>query len=371
MDEDTRLIHFANKYMISPDAQGTLISFEASPVYTPTKGDKIWFYPGCDIPRFKVKQFCIANDVAVVKYKDKSSVRFMGPDTIKDMLSQYDGRAIPKDLFLAWLDSVMCNAYLALREEVVKSQSEDVYVRNKAMGSFCKKELFGAKVIYERTDEAPYKRVNYLENNENYEQLIDMMNDSELRSQDDLLSLLNTGTIMDQQMFDDIHRLFESTDKENTRLAMEAMANCDFQKSAVYLLLLLKEYGSKISNSGNKHHVNFKSLIKYFQIRNLENISVDDMINSLRHQKLLSIDNLNRLMPLAMTKIKEKGEMQNIKIKDVELSPEAELSVAENILDQQSTPPISPVPENPESNQDPDSHAALFAQTPEHNLGTI
>lgn len=366
MDEASRLIQWDTKYML-PANNGTLITFAATTIYVPTKGDKLWFYPGCDIPRFKVKQFCTTHDVAVVKYKDKSSVRFMGPESIREMIETYNGRFVPKDVFLAWLDGVMCNAYIPLRSAIVASQSIEVYVRNSALGAFCKKDLFGTKVLFQRTDEAEYRNVDYIKNDEYYQQITDMISDTGLRPQDDLLSLLNTGVEMDQKMYEDIHRLFESTDKENTKLAMEAMANCDFQKSAVYLLLLLKEYGQKMSDSGNKHHVNFKSLIKYFQIKSLENMSVDNMIDSLRHQKLLSVENLNRLMPLAMERIREKGDMRNIKIKDVELSTEAEISVAENILDQQIAPPTPPVLGDPES----DSHAALFAQTTEQELGTI
>jgi hypothetical protein len=373
MDENTRLINFTQKYLFEGDGK-TLLSFSASPRYTPTKGDRLWFYPGCDIPRFKVKQFCIKNDVAVVKYKEKSSVRFMGPDTIKDMILAFNGRIVPKDHFLNWLDGILCNAYMELKDSVAKSQADFVYVYGGAMGSFCKKDLFGTKVLYPRTDTAQYGYERYVEP-ESFQQLSEMINDTGLKSQDDMLSLLNTGVEMDLEMYTEIHRLFESTDKENTKLAMEALANCDFQKSAVYLLLLLKEYGSKISDSGNKHHVNFKSLIKYFQITNLENISVDDMINALRYQKLLSVDNLNRLMPLAMDKIRESGDMENIKIKDVELSPEAELSVSESILPS-IAPPIPLVTDAPTSNQEPDQkpsqepdHSSLFAPT--QSLGFI
>jgi hypothetical protein len=175
-----------------------------------------------------------------------------------------------------------------------------------------------------------------------------MMNDPLLKHQDEMLKQLNTGSVLDEEMYTQIHRLFESSDKENTKLAMEAMANCDFQKSAVYLLLLVKKYGEKIYNSGNRHHVNFKSLLKYFQLTNITNISVDEMIDSLRHQKLLSIDNLNRLMPLAMEVIRESGDMDNIKVKDVELSLEAEQAIAENILDKDPTtqPTAEPVNES-------------------------
>lgn len=343
MDDASRLISYSTKYIIKSDTNDAL-SFLPGVKYVPAEGDRIWFHPGCDIPRFKVKRFCQDNNVAVVKYKEKSTVRFIGPDSIQELIFSYQGNSMHKDSFLAWLDTVMCNAYLQLKEDILKAKSDRVYL-GAALGRFCNEDMFGKKIL-DKTDTS-YGYANYVKDDSSYQQIVDMCADPNLKSQDDLLALLNTGTEMDEKMYNDIHRLFESTDKENTRLAMEAMANCDFQKSAVYLLLLVKKYGNKISNSGNVHHVNFKSLIKYFQIKSLDNISVDDMINSLRHQKLLSVDNLNRLMPLAMQTIRETGDLDNIKIKDVELSPEAEQSIAENILDQQTT--LAPVaPENPE-----------------------
>ncbi|MBK7819406.1 MAG: hypothetical protein IPJ60_19095 [Sphingobacteriaceae bacterium] len=162
--------------------------------------------------------------------------------------------------------------------------------------------------------------------------------------QDGMLSLLNTGTIMNEDMYRETAKLFESSDNTNTVLAMEAMANCDFQKSAVYLLLLIRENSTKIYNSSNRNHVNFKSLLRYFNITayTLTRLSVDDLLNSLRAQKLLSLTNLNMLMPLIMETVKEKGDMQHIKVKDVELSNEALTSIAENILEPLEIPTPEP-----------------------------
>ena len=344
MDPKTRLISHEFINVLPQRAYNITDLFSKNPVYTPAKGDRIWFYPGCDIPRFKVKQFCINNDVAVVKYAEKASVKFIGPTSIMELIKGRFVTTIVKADFLAWFDRIMCNSYITLREDIVKNTSDVIYIDNSTFNKFKSKDLFANNILKAENE---YLQINYMQE-DSYALFIKMQEDPLLRSQDDLLNLLNTGVILDEQMYNDIHRLFESTDKENTKLAMEAMANCDFQQSAVYLLLLMKEYGQKISDSGNRHHVNFKSLVKYFQIRNLENMTVDSMIDSLRCQKLLSVNNLNRLMPLAMERIREKGDMQNIKIKDVELSEEAELSVAENILDQQISTPSVPVPETPE-----------------------
>lgn len=337
MDKDTRLISYEIEHLVSPSLKGTDTLTQPN-VYVPAKGDKIWFYPGCDIPRFKVKRFCQDNDVAVVKYREKSSVRFMGPETMNEMVSQRSTYCSTKDEFISWLDRVMCNAYEKLKEDILACPCDTVYMYHQAASMFCSEEMFGTKPLEKKQSDLGWKQIVVVLGEPNLEKLNAMLDDPNLRHQDELLSLLNTGAVLDKDMYDQIHRLFASTDKENTKLAMEAMANCDFQQSAVYLLMLLQKYGDKISNSGIMHHVNFKSLLKYFQIQSITSIDVDNMIDSLRHQKLLSVTNLNMLMPMALQALKDGGEMRNIKIKDLELSPEAEAAIAENILDQQPEP---------------------------------
>lgn len=343
--------------------------------YVPQKGDKLWFYPGCDIPRFKVKQFCLDNKVAVVKYKEKATVRFIGPEIFKTLIESKWAYYVEKKQFLDWLDTVICNAWIPLRDAITACPADRVYFNYYALNSFCGSN-FGPKAIANSYTEFESQYIYMFNDEESYQHSMDLLVDPLVRHQDDLLSLLNTGTIMTEEMYDNIQRLFKSNDTENTKLAMEAMANCDFQKSAVYLLLLLKEYGMKMYNSGNKHHVNFKALLKYFQISNLTSISLDDILNSLRHQKLLSVDNLNMLMPQAMEQIKKQGEMQNIKIKDVELTPEMEQSIAENILDPQLEHSVEDAQSIPEEDiaqnlVDLDSHAALFAPSVHIDLSSI
>lgn len=345
LDEKTRHLNYATSTVLRTDSDGSILSFNTHK-YVPAKGDKIWFYPGCEVPRFKVKQFCIKHDVAVVKYKEKSSVRFIGPEAIKNLLHQFSAYCIDKQYFINFLDTIMCNAYEKLKEDIVKSESQKVYLYDNMMRTFCDDEAFNGKVLFPSYNDVDDWVIGCkVKDDESLAILTDMINDPGLHHQDDLLSILNTGTVLDEEMYQQIKKMFKSSDNDNTRLAMEAMANCDYQKSAVYLLLLLKKFGSKIQSSGNTHHVNFKSLIKYFQIKTLNSISVDDMIDALRHQKLLNLDNLNRLMPMALKRIKEGGDMRNLIIKEIVLSPDAERAVNENILDKME---LTVIPTEPE-----------------------
>ena len=54
--------------------------------YTPNKGDKLFFLPGCTVPRFKMKTFCEKYKTAMVKYKESATALFVGPDSFKDMV---------------------------------------------------------------------------------------------------------------------------------------------------------------------------------------------------------------------------------------------------------------------------------------------
>jgi hypothetical protein len=116
-------------------------------------------------------------------------------------------------------------------------------------------------------------------------------------NQNEILRRLNSGAVMDEKQYEGARQLLNSKDMENTKLAIEIMANCDFEKSSVYLLLLIRDFGHKIFNCPNRTHVNFKSLLKFFNITNLRGVHLDDIMSTLIDLKLLNQANLNRLEP--------------------------------------------------------------------------
>lgn len=343
-DPITRKISYTSQRILNQRVDYKKDFPEIIETYTPTKGDRLWFYPGCDIPRFKVKQFCQKYDVAVVKYTEKSNIRFISPRVIDELIIDSYTYQLPKEYFLNWLSTVMCNDYIQLEQDIIKSSGSIVCMNYSVKDSFCEQKNFSRKLLFSGQQGSYYDHICYIKDEDCYKQIVNISNDKGLYHQDGMLSLLNTGTIMNEDMYRETAKLFESSDNTNTVLAMEAMANCDFQKSAVYLLLLIRENSTKIYNSSNRNHVNFKSLLRYFNITayTLTRLSVDDLLNSLRAQKLLSLTNLNMLMPLIMETVKEKGDMQYIKVKDVELSNEALTSIAENILEPLEIPTPEP-----------------------------
>jgi hypothetical protein len=81
-------------------------------------------------------------------------------------------------------------------------------------------------------------------------------------------------------------------------MAMEIMANSNYVESALYLLMLLEEYGHRIANCHTKNHVNFKSMVSYFglRVKDVDCLDPDDVSKKLVSLGLLTTDWLNILL---------------------------------------------------------------------------
>jgi hypothetical protein len=136
-----------------------------------------------------------------------------------------------------------------------------------------------------------------------------------------LLSLLNSELVMDQEIYEGVKNLFESSDKDNHKVAMESMANCNYLQSAVYLLLLMKEHRRHMANSDMKNHVNFKSLLKFFDVNiNYSEVSYDDIVYKLVDKNIMTYENMALILPEAIEYVNDHGDSTYFKMTNVEPS---------------------------------------------------
>ena len=86
--------------------------------------------------------------------------------------------------------------------------------------------------------------------------------------------------------------MFESSDDDNHVLAMEIMANSHYENSILYLLMLISEFHYTISNTHTKNHVNFKSMLAYFNWvpRNISGLRAYNIIKIIDEKGLLTLD---------------------------------------------------------------------------------
>ena len=295
--------------------------------YEPKKGDKLFIHSSCTIPRFKIKTFCKEYGVALVKTEVSANIKIISKrDTIKDyFISSYYYKFNKQEL----ITIISKYNFKDVVSELMSIDSEHAYM----LSTNC----FGDynTPIYKEISDLDYSHesVPYFRSEESYEDFLKLQSQT-LYDQDDILKRLNTGGVMDKEQYESIQRLFNSTDTENVKLGMEAMANCDFEKSAVYLLILLREYGHAMFNCGNRNHVNFKSMLKFFNINyDIRSIGLDQIIQSLISRKLLNNDNLDRLMPEMITNMKRHSGTDYFEIDKVKPNSEVIKSIEENILD--------------------------------------
>ncbi len=282
--------------------------------YTPTEGDRIFIYPDSNIPRFKLKKFCDQYKVSIAKVKETANVFFMDDQTANKENKYYDTDNYPdlmyKDYFLDFLKratKVNDQRYVKLIADL-SSSTEDVIFLNGSY-TFQNEGLNKHKLSVVRQDEADdddclvanclnRDKIYFIKTEEQRKAFTDIENKN-FYHPDAMLALLNEGSVVDKEMYDGIMNLFESSDKNDHKIAMEAMANCDYQKSAVYLLMVFYHHQYKIYNSDTKTHVNFKSFLNFFKLSHSHGISIDDIIDKLKDKRLLNSSNLAIVMKKA------------------------------------------------------------------------
>lgn len=308
----------------------TLATNIKSEPYTPKKNDKIYFIPGTTIPRFKIKDFCEAYKVSIVKYKDKADVCFIGPDSYKELLYEANHNSFRKSDMVSYFEN---NLRLTMegRDKFLKdlkdTDSTVVTVYYVATDGL-KKGILGQ--VFDK--EGSYIYNAYFKDKKSYEAFVTIQNSNNIYDQKEILSKLNT-IVMDEANYVSIQRMLKSSDKNNLKLGMETMANCDYQKSAVYLLLLLKEFGEQIYYASSFHHVNFKALLKFFDISNVRGICNDDIIKALIDTKLLNQTNLDKIAPFVMDKANDRTGTVYFTVKGLENTDVIDKALNENVLD--------------------------------------
>ena len=337
--------------------------------YKPTAGDRIFIYPDSNIPRFKLKKFCDAHKVSIVKAKENANVFFMDDHTANKDNAFFGEDSYPylvyKDYFLDYLKratKVNDKRYTKLITDITNSTESVVYVedyyafREQGLNKY-KLDFVRASDIYDDEDEPEVANceerdtIYFIKTAEQRKAFADIENKN-FYHPDALLALLNEGSVVDKEMYDGIMNLFESSDSNDHKVAMEAMANCDYEKSAVYLLMIFYHHQNAIYNSDTKTHVNFKSYLNFFKLSHGRGITIDDIVDKLKDKRLLNSSNLATVMKEARKVIKDtiEGDTGYFVFTDIAPVEEIKKEVAETDAEeaaqaiQQAPPaPVAPI----------------------------
>jgi hypothetical protein len=302
--------------------------------YTPGMNDKLFFLPGVNIPRVKLKNLTTTYNIKTVRDITDATHIFAGKDT--------SGK-IGEIQWHNTLDTIALTNFLQIAKDDIDSYDftklllatadyEEPYI-------YCdyntRRILLGFdNVLPCMTDLRFQQNLLKLQYNNSirvtaiksdYETLYSDISQCTLYSESGLLAHVNgdDAIIIDETIFDQLKTMLYSSDEDNATLALEIMANCNYSDSLLYLEMLFKECAHRISNCNAKKHVNFKSLLSYLNknSRYLDT-SLDNIVESLINKKVLSQDKLDILINRYNEELKHYGSTNYFKVKTFTMSTE-------------------------------------------------
>lgn len=338
-------------------------------VYTPQKNDKLYLYPECTIPRFKLKSFCEKYKVSIIRDINKANVLFTKSCYVIDQYFNKSGNhpgrleGLNREYFINYLKIVAISTYKGkdnlacwVDEDDFSFKSVDFYFLeqdyNELIDYINKQHNKEDLIIYDLvkfiadiskvTDKFIYvdnhhswKMYNYglnsisfkyedelkseIIDNECFMYFIDdekeksfetLINHTGVYTEHSLLEQINSELQMDKDLYEGIANLFDSDNDDSIVIAMEAMANSNYKDSAPYLLLLYESYQGEISNSRSRNHINFKSFLNYFDLNTRGSIDVYDIIDRLIAKNILNTKNFKIIEPLLFESLRNQGERE-------------------------------------------------------------
>ena len=263
----------------------SLDTFVNSKGYVPTKGDTIYLLPGVNIPRMKLKDLALNLGIRVVRDPAKATVVFSGKSSVGKVTTSTWYYFADANIILENVNKLCNDIYYIDKLEVAISSTGAERVCsgwsdmrntlcNGNMDIYESQYFYGIEPEYQETYDAIQGKPIYCES-----ELITNINGDD-------------STIIDYDVYKQLRSMFQSTDNDNHILAMEIMANSHYEKSVLYLLMLIADFNGIISNTHTKNHVNFKSMLAYFNWipRNVSHQDSEDIIKIIDGKGLLTLD---------------------------------------------------------------------------------
>lgn len=260
-------------------------------------GEKIYFVPNCILPRFKLNKIKEADFISVVK-------NIKSADVIV-----YNENAIDKLINKRYSYYIQCEDYTPIiKEKIIKAKEDNPNISTDKI-----KDILNLTIehpddfidldwwMLSSEDRSRYNGKYYWTVKENHLELLDfLVNTDKLFIQDkELQKYISNAVTIDEKGYEEISEMLESSDDNNNVLAIELMANCDYETSLVYLLFLLKNHGSTLRYKKECNHVNFKSLLEFLNIkRTWYYLNIDHIIQVLSDHKQITKENMEIVLNL-------------------------------------------------------------------------
>jgi hypothetical protein len=290
LDFATRLA--IEKKYLQQDAIDELLSPQSS--YEFKDKQKVFFLPGCTIPRFKANSYFKSIGVSTTKNSGSADVVLVGSETGKNILKvDLDYYAVNKEYLEDYVEEKCPSGSIAgvLARNIL--ESDDCF-------PFITFKDYSVRSSWSEYKTLPTTTINtWITEEKRIKDIEDAILGKKIILSESFLSDMCNQTVMNEEMYHETRKMFESEDSNNYVLAIELMANCNYQKSGIYLLMLFKEFRGKISRIPEANHVNFSSMLSFYNLDISSWLNFDEMIEALLKKDCIKKEDYKKLITLA------------------------------------------------------------------------
>lgn len=311
--------------------------------YTPMKGDKLYFLPGVNIPRIKLKDLATKFGIRTVRDISEATIIFGSSKTKDKMTGSSWKYKIPTpvvQLFFETYKNDMDDYQFSKIETALEFYTEEYILtdwstaRNFTDTDCPQFNSYSLQPVY--LDYVNNKRTSseyVYDVATEYISIFNSLKGREIIDESCLLDQLNgdDAVIIDADMFTQLTTMFNSSDDDNHILAMEILANSKYKESLLYIEMIFKNHAYSIGNCHTKNHVNFKSLLSYLGKSNRYiDTSLDDIMNSLISKKVLTKDKIDILLKNYGHEINNRGDSTYFKVQTITVNEDTLSLLNEN-----------------------------------------
>jgi len=253
--------------------------------------DKIYFTPGCSVPRGKFKTYCEDKNIRVTRDSSKANYVVYSEKSVIGLFSQTWEYTISSELMINLITN--SNLFNQSTTNLIINTLDKAEYRDKVLISYQTKNILEKCILLLKNIgfipmDTEYKnefdrskKIIRVDDRKSFELLFDP--NTKVINQELILSKINSDNVINKEMYESIEKLFQSNQESDWTVAMEIMANSDLDNSALYNFLLFKHYyGSRMAYAKSRNHVNFKSMLEYYGVNKYSNITLDVIIDFLK-----------------------------------------------------------------------------------------
>tara|TARA_R110000868_G_scaffold402872_3_gene679628 strand:- start:410 stop:1537 length:1128 start_codon:yes stop_codon:yes gene_type:complete len=324
--------------------------------YNPTNNDKLYFYPGCDIPRYKVRTWGKSRNITITNKESSATHIIAGKKSISGCLNSNAYMSTENsNVYCEWLDKNYTETaeIIQLKNVIEKtayhkifisrSEKRDAYAGLGKLSTWDVREgktakHYGFKSLtgdHQGSMFKSWERIDYADS----EQLkkLKTMHDpnGNICSEKSVIEYVNENSaIINKSMYEEIRNLFKSTNREDQLVGLSIMSNCNVKPSLHFLLLLLEEFSMKINTFKERNHVNFKSLLKYLNLPRWDFLTVDDMMQCLMDKDELTMEIIKEVADGVKKGMQRDHNTKHFKINTITVSEDVQNHMI-NLMEEQ------------------------------------